>query len=127
MKLLVPEEEILFLNIVDRYEGYFEENKFIDEFLKPHGYLYFFLNKENNGQIFPTLFFECPVDQVQILNEVAFDVMGIDIDGFVFKKSKVKLFKELSEQGNTDVMFRDLIRLVYMAFGIWVTTTDCSL
>jgi hypothetical protein len=119
LKLMIPEGETLFFNVVDLYEGYFEENKFIDEFLKPHGYLYFFLNKEINGQICPRLFFECPIDQVNILDDVAFAGTVIDVDGFVHDKSKVALYEKWSREGNTDVMFRDLIRNVYMAFGVW--------
>lgn len=119
MKFLVPEEEILLFNLVDLFEAYFEENEFIADFLVPDGYEYFFLNKEISGKTSPRLFFECPVDRVNILNDVAFPGMDVDVDGFVLKRSDIDGFKKLSNQGNTDVMFRKMIKAVYLAFGIW--------
>lgn len=119
LRLMVPEGETLILNIIDPYEGYFEEDQFINDFLEPHGHLYFFVEKEINGKKLPTLFFECPVERVDILRDVAFPGTVIDVDGFVVEKSKVSLFPRWAAEGNTDVMFRDLLRNVYFAFGLW--------
>jgi hypothetical protein len=107
------------LNVVDLYEGYFEQNQFVEDVLKPSGYIYFSIDKEINGKLYPTLFFECPISNVSILHDIAFPGTVIDVDGFVLERSKVGLFESWRAMGNTGTMFRELLRNVYFAFGIW--------
>jgi hypothetical protein len=119
LKILTPPDDILVLNVVDLYEGYFDQDRFIKDFLKPNGFIYFFIDKEINGTTYRTLFFECPIDSVLVLKDIAFAGTVIDVEGFVIHKSKVGLFPSWQKMGNTDVMFRELLRSVFFAFRLW--------
>lgn len=119
LTIITPPDKILVLNVVDLYEGYFDEDRFIESFLKPNDYIYFFLDKEINDTTYSALFFECAIDSVSILNDTAFAGTVIDVDGFVLDRSKVGLFSSWQKMGNTDVMFRDLLRNIFLAFRLW--------
>lgn len=54
-----------------------------------------------------------------MLERIAYPGAYTDIDGFVMKSEKMHLFAKWYEMGNTDVMFRDLIKNVYLCFAIW--------
>jgi hypothetical protein len=116
---LVPSHHSLVLNIFDPYEGYFDEQQFIKTFIEPKSLLHFFLDKEIGGRNVPTLFFDCPLGNVSILDDVAFPGTVIDVEGFVMKDPQIELFKKWHEQGNTDSMFRQLLRRVNFAFRMW--------
>lgn len=117
--LIIPGGYILVLNIVDLYEGYFNQDQFVESFVKPNGYINFYVTKEMSGKVVTTLFFECPIHRVSILDDVAFPGTVIDVDGFVLDRSKVGLFPLWEKMGNTDTMFRDLLRNVFFAFSLW--------
>jgi hypothetical protein len=120
--IMVP-NTVLLLNVVDIADRidfrYLDNEEFINSFLKPRGYDYFFLNKEIHGEQFSTLFFECSVKDLTILEEVAYPGVFTDIDGFILEREKISLFVKWHQMGNVDVMFRDLIKNVYLSFGIW--------
>jgi len=81
LELIIPEGYILILNIVDLYEGYFEQDRFVEDFVKPNNYDYFYIDKEINGKVVTTLFFECPIHRLSFLDETAFsgtDLCSID-------------------------------------------------
>ena len=119
LELIIPEGYILILNIVDLYEGYFEQDRFVEDFVKPNNYDYFYIDKEINGKVVTTLFFECPIHRLSFLDETAFSGTVIDVEGFVLDRSKVGLFPAWQKMGNTDTMFRDLLRNHHFAFRLW--------
>lgn len=119
LRQMVPEGYKLLLNIVDYYEGYFVEEDFLETFVEPNNLRYFFLDKQFGEKTISAMFFECPLDKLQILNEVAFPGTVVDAEGFVMKEPRAELFENLSKQGNTDVMFRELVRNVHFAFRMW--------
>ena len=51
--------------------------------------------------------------------EQAFSSSLIDIDGFVMANPNGELFHSWVNKGNTGVMFRELLRAVQLAFGVW--------
>jgi len=115
---LLPPGHKLVLNVNDLYEGYFEPNELVERVLKPNNLFYLFLEKEN-GEKHPSLFFECPLELLKTVTEQAFSSSLIDIDGFVMAKPNGELFQSWVNEGNTDVMFRELVRAVHMAFAVW--------
>jgi len=123
LDLIMGQDHTLILNVVDIAERndfrYLEEKEFVNSFLKPRGYQFFFLDKEIHGEQFSTLFFECSAKDAIILEEIAYPGSFTDIDGFILKREEIGLFVKWHQMGNTDVMFRELIRKVYLSFGIW--------
>jgi hypothetical protein len=115
---LLPPGHKLVLNITDLYEGYFEPNELVERVLKPNHLFHLFLEKEN-GEKHPSLFFECPLELLKTVIEQAFSSSLIDIDGFVMANPNAELFHSWVNKGNTEVMFRELVRAVHLAFGVW--------
>src|SRR5262245_35846496 len=105
MKLLIPPGRVLVLNIVDTLsEGYFYESDLINSFLMPNNLEYFYLQKVVNEREVPTLFFECPIDKLNIFESVAFPGTATDVDGFVLERRYIRSFPAWIDMGNTDLM-----------------------
>ena len=119
LKIVTPPGAVLVLNVVDLYEGYFCQDRLIEDFLKLNGYMYFFIDKEISGATYSMLFFECPIDRLSVLKEIAFAGTVIDVEGFVLERSKIDLFPSWHRMGNTDLMFRELLKNVFLAFKLW--------
>jgi hypothetical protein len=99
-QVLLPRGHKLILNVSDLYEGYFDPNELVERSLKPNNLFHLFeLLKTVTGQ--------------------AFSSSLIDIDGFVMAEPNGKLFQCAVNEGNTDVMFREMVRAVHVAFGVW--------
>lgn len=118
VRTLLPPGHKLVLNVTDLYEGYFEPNELVERVLKPNNLFYLFLEKEN-GEKHLSLFFECPIELLKTVTEQAFSSSLIDIDGFVMANPNGELFQRSVNDGNTDVMFRELVRAVHLAFAVW--------
>jgi len=118
VSLLIPERHTFVLNIADLYEGYFEPDEVIREILEPEKANYTFLDKQIETK-HRTLVFECPLEHLENIADRAFSSSLIDIDGFVMKDPWMDAFQRWVEAGNTDIMFRQLIRDVHLAFGVW--------
>jgi hypothetical protein len=112
LKIMMPKDNILILNVVDTAERndfrYFDNESFVETFVKPKGYDYFTLDKDIGGERFQTIIFECSLTDLQVLDRVAYPGSFTDIDGFILKREKAYLFAEWHAMGNTDKMFRDL-------------------
>ena len=123
LEIIMPKDNIIVLNVVDTAERddfrYLVNDDLVNSFLKPNGYEFLFLDKEISGQRYPTIFFECSFNDLDVLDHVAYPGTFTDIEGFLMERGKLRLFSKWYKMGNTDVMFRDLIRNVYMAFRIW--------
>ena len=118
VRTLLPPAHKLVLNVTDLYEGYFQPNELVERVLKPKNLFHLFLEKEN-GEKHLSLFFECPIELLKTVTEQAFSSSLIDIDGFVMANPNGELFQNWVNEGNSDVMFRDLVRAVHLAFAVW--------
>jgi len=118
VRALLPEDHKLILNIVDLYEGYFDPGEVIKDILEPENLKYMFLDKEIGEKKHRTLVFECPLEHLTEITDKAFASSLIDIDGFVMKDPWIDKFQGWVSAGNTDIMFRQLIRDVHLAFAV---------
>jgi len=120
MRALAPPDTIVLLSVMDPAdEGCLNPSKLVNDFIVPNNYLHFFIDKEWADTQISTLFFECPIDKLEILREIAYRGVVTEVEGFVFERSKVALVQTWKEMGNTDVMFRDLLRNIHFAFRLW--------
>lgn len=120
LELIVPGKYILLLNVVDYInEDYFQQHHFVETFLKPNGHRFFFLPREINGEINSSVFFECPIPKISVLEDIAFPGTFTHVEGFVLDRYCPNSFLRWAQMDNTDVMFRDMLTSVYLAFGVW--------
>ena len=119
VRVLIPPGYKLVLNVVDLYEGYFDPNELVERVLEPNNLFYLFLEKETGGKKHSTLFFECPLEFLKTVADQAFSSSLIDVDALVMINPSAELFDRWVKAGNTDVMFRELIREVYVALAVW--------
>lgn len=123
LEVIMPKDNTIVLSVVDTAEQddfrYLFIDDFIKTFLSPKGYDYSILKKKIGGECYSVIFFECPLMDLQILDEIAYPGTFTAVEGFVIEKGNLPLFSKWHEMGNTDVMFRDLVKKVYMAFRMW--------
>lgn len=64
LKIIMPQDNILVLNMVDTAERtnfrYLDNEEFVKTFLRPKGYNFFFLEKQIGMEWFSTVFFRVP-------------------------------------------------------------------
>ncbi|SRR6266498_712523 len=119
LRILLPPGYKLVLNVVDLYDDYFDPNELVERVLELNKLFYVFLEKEIGAKKHSTLFFECPLELLQTITDQSFSSGLIDVDIFVMANPRAELFESWVNVGNTDVMFRELVREVHLALAVW--------
>ena len=116
---LLPPDHKLVLNVVDLYDGYFQQDELVERLIEPGHLFHTFIEKEIGERRQLTLLFECPPEFLKTVSDQFFSSSLIDVDAFVMRNPTAEHFQRSIQQGITDVMFREFIRDVYVAIAVW--------